>query len=122
VNEIRICSNIQRNRRAVRELADSQFRFVPGFLGNRTVALQSVNFPDRYVRADANGVRIDPFEDSDAYGRATSFTQVRGLADGKAISLNVGADSYLIHDRGRLVVGRPGNDRDARRRATFRLE
>jgi hypothetical protein len=106
----------------VRELADSQFRFVPGFLGSGTVALQSVNFPDRYVRVDGDAIRIDPFEDTDAYGRAASFVRVPGLADSKAISLNVGADFYLIHDRGRLVTGKPGNDRDARRRATFRLE
>lgn len=106
----------------VRELGDTQFRFVPGFLGAGTTALQSVNFPDRYVRVDGDSLRIDPFEDTDAYGRAASFVRVPGLADGSAISLNVGADSYLIHDRGRLVVGRPGNDRDARRRATFRLE
>ncbi|WP_313887889.1 family 43 glycosylhydrolase [Lentzea alba] len=106
----------------VRELADSQFRFVPGFLGSGTVALQSVNFPDRYVRVDGDAIRIDPYEDTDAYGRATSFNRVPGLADNKAISLNVGANSYLIHDRGRLVIASPGNDRDARRRATFRLE
>ena len=106
----------------VRELADSQFRFVPGFLGSGTVALQSVNFPDRYVRVDGDSIRIDPYEDTDAYGRATSFNRVPGLADNKAISLNVGANSYLIHDRGRLVIASPGNDRDARRRATFRLE
>jgi GH43 family beta-xylosidase len=106
----------------VRELGDTQFRFVPGFLGAGTVALQSVNFPDRYVRVDGDSLRIDPFEDTDAYGRAASFVRVPGLADGSAVSLNVGADSYLIHDRGRLVVGQPGNDRDARRRATFRLE
>ncbi|MEU7476903.1 family 43 glycosylhydrolase [Lentzea sp. NPDC042327] len=106
----------------VRELADSQFRFVPGFSGSGTVALQSVNFPDRYVRVDGDVVRIDPYEDTDAYGRAASFVRVAGLADSTAISLNVGADSYLIHDRGRLVTGKPGNDRDARRRATFRLE
>ncbi|HEX8869466.1 MAG TPA: AbfB domain-containing protein, partial [Lentzea sp.] len=67
-------------------------------------------------------VRIDPFEDSDAFGRSASFNRVPGLADSSAISLNVGANSYLIHDRGRLVTGAPGNDRDARRRATFRLE
>jgi GH43 family beta-xylosidase len=106
----------------VRELGDTQFRFVPGFLGAGTTALQSVNFPDRYVRVDGDSLRIDPFEDTDAYGRAASFVRVPGLADSSAVSLNVGADSYLIHDRGRLVVGQPGNDRDARRRATFRLE
>ncbi|HUQ55234.1 family 43 glycosylhydrolase [Lentzea sp.] len=106
----------------VRDVADSQFRFAPGFLGSGTVALQSVNFPDRYVRVDSDVIRIDPFEDADAYGRAASFVRVPGLADRSAVSLRVGADTYLAHDTGRLVVSRPGGDRDARRRATFRLE
>ncbi|MDX8051762.1 family 43 glycosylhydrolase [Lentzea sp. BCCO 10_0798] len=106
----------------VRDLGDSQFRFVPGFLGAGTVALQSVNFPDRYVRVDGDMIRIDPFEDTDAYGRAASFVRVPGLADGGAVSLRVGADTYLAHDNGRVVLSRPGRDRDARRRATFRLE
>ncbi|MEU3644655.1 family 43 glycosylhydrolase [Lentzea sp. NPDC034063] len=106
----------------VREVADSQFRFVPGFLGAGTVAVQSVNFPDRYVRVDGDAIRIDPFEDTDAYGRAASFVRVPGLADRAAVSLRVGADTYLAHDNGRVVLSRPGSDRDARRRATFRLE
>ncbi|WP_434443205.1 family 43 glycosylhydrolase [Lentzea sp. E54] len=106
----------------VRELGDTQFRFVPGFLGSGTVALQSVNFPDRYVRVDGDSFRIDPFEDTDAYGRAASFVRVAGLADSSAVSLRVGADRYVAHDNGRVVLSKPGNDRDARRRATFRLE
>ncbi|KOV82929.1 alpha-arabinofuranosidase [Nocardia sp. NRRL S-836] len=105
----------------VRELADTQFRFVPGFLGTGTVAVQSVNFPDRYVRVDGDVIRVDPFEDTDAYGRAASFTRVPGLADSTAVSLRVGTDNYLAHDTGRFVVARPGADREARRRATFRL-
>ncbi|SMC92868.1 family 43 glycosylhydrolase [Lentzea albidocapillata] len=106
----------------VRDLGDSQFRFVPGLLGAGTVAVQSVNFPDRYVRVDGDVIRIDPFEDTDAYGRAASFVRVPGLADRGAVSLRVGADTYLAHDNGRVVLSRPGSDRDARRRATFRLE
>ncbi|MGW4116206.1 family 43 glycosylhydrolase [Actinosynnema sp. NPDC004786] len=108
---------------AVREVADSQFRFVPGFLGAGTVAVQSVNFPDRYARVDGAAVRIDPYEDSDAYGRAASFVRVPGLADRDAVSLRSAADpqAYLSHDTGRLVVARPGGDRRARERATFRV-
>ncbi|WP_330274793.1 family 43 glycosylhydrolase [Lentzea sp. NBC_00516] len=106
----------------VRDVGDSQFRFVPGFLGAGTVAVQSVNFPDRYVRVDGDVIRIDPFEDTDVYGRAASFVRVPGLADGGAVSLRAGADTYLAHDNGRVVLSRPGSARDARRRATFRLE
>ncbi|MGX7827975.1 family 43 glycosylhydrolase [Actinokineospora sp. 24-640] len=106
----------------VRDLADSQFRFVPGFLGAGTVALRSVNFPDRYVRADGSVLRIDPYEDTDAYGRAAGFLRVPGLADQSAVSLRLLADpsSYVTHDTGRLTVATPGS-RNARLRATFRL-
>ncbi|SDG60124.1 Beta-xylosidase, GH43 family [Lentzea fradiae] len=105
----------------VRELADTQFRFVPGLLGAGTVSLQSVNYPDRYVRVDSSSIRIDPFEDSDAYGRAASFVRISGLGDSSAVSLRVGTDTYLAHDTGRFVVSKPDNDQQARRRATFRL-
>ncbi|ONI80467.1 alpha-arabinofuranosidase [Saccharothrix sp. ALI-22-I] len=107
----------------VREVADSQFRFVPGFLGAGTVAVQSVNFPDRYARVDGTAIRIDPYEDADAYGLAASFVRVPGLTDRGAVSLRLAADpaAYLAHDTGRLVVSKPGDDRRARERATFRL-
>jgi GH43 family beta-xylosidase len=104
----------------VRELADSQFRFGPGHLGAGTVSLASVNFPGRYVRV-ADILRVDPFEDTDAYGRAASFVRERGLADPDAVSLRLVTDSraYLAHESGRLVVARPGRGRAERERATF---
>jgi hypothetical protein len=92
----------------VRELADSQFRFVPGRSGGETVSLQSVNFPDRFVRVTPAGLRIDPVEEgSDAYAAEASFRRLPGLANPKGVSLqSVSAPgSYLRHDKGRLVVG-----------------
>ena len=44
----------------VRELADTQFRFVDGFAGDGTESLQSVGFPDRYLRVVDGTVRLDP--------------------------------------------------------------
>jgi len=108
---------------AVRELADTQFRFGPGHLGAATVSLASVNHPDRYVRI-ADVARIDPYEDSEAYGAATSFVRRPGLADREAVSLRLITDpgAYLAHDgSGRLVVARPGGGRAERERATFLL-
>jgi hypothetical protein len=70
-----------------------------------------VNFPDRQVRVTADGMpRIDPFEDTDAYGRATSFLREPGLADPRAISLRLpGTLTYLAHDgRGRVILAQPG--------------
>ncbi|MDQ2584132.1 family 43 glycosylhydrolase [Saccharothrix yanglingensis] len=108
----------------VRELGDSQFRLVDGFLGAGTTAVQSVNFPDRYARVDGASLRVDPYEDSDAYGRTASFVRVAGLAGRDGVSLRLAADParYVAHDGvGRLVLTAPGNDRGARERATFRL-
>ncbi|MFC6089934.1 family 43 glycosylhydrolase [Saccharothrix lopnurensis] len=108
----------------VRELADSQFRFEPGLLGSGTTSIRSVNHPTRYVRFDGASLRLDPNEGTDAYRRAASFTRVAGLADRDGVSLRLSADrsAYVAHDgSGRLVVARPGHDRRARERATFRL-
>jgi hypothetical protein len=88
----------------VRELADSQFRFVPGFAGNGTEAIQSVNFPDRYVRVAGGAVRIDPFEPGAAYAGQASFRRVR-RANGVALQLATDATAYLRHERGRLTTG-----------------
>jgi GH43 family beta-xylosidase len=107
----------------VRDVADSWFRFTPGHLGNGTVSVQSVSFPNHYVRAGEGVLRIEPFADSDDYGRATSFLRVPGLVDRSAVSLRLLDDSraYLTHDNGRVVVARPGGGRAERERATFRV-
>lgn len=91
----------------VRELADSQFRFVPGHSGGDTVSVQSVNFPDRYVRVTSTGLRIDPVETAGTYAAEASFQRLPGLANPKGVSLRSVASpgSYLRHDKGRLVLG-----------------
>ena len=106
----------------VRELADSQFRFVPGFLEPGRTALQSVNFPDRYVVVDGTTLRIDPYTESDAYGHASGFVRVPGLADHRALSLRLSTDAsaYVTHEGGRLTVTRPRGRAD-QERATFWL-
>ena len=107
----------------VREVADSWFRFVPGNLGNGTVSIQSVNFPNHYVRVAEGVLRVEPFVDADDYGRATSFVRLRGLVDRSAVSFRLLDDSraYISHDNGRLVVAQPGGGRAERERATFRI-
>jgi GH43 family beta-xylosidase len=92
----------------VRELADSQFRFMPGKAGTDTVSLQSVNFPDRFVRVTGTSLRIDPVDEaSSTYAAEASFRRQPGLANPRGVSLqSVSAPgSYLRHDKGRLVVG-----------------
>jgi GH43 family beta-xylosidase len=108
----------------VREVADSWFRFTPGHLGAGTVSVQSGNFPNHYVRAGEGVLRIEPYAETDEYGRSTSFVRVPGLADRSAVSLRLLDDSgaYIAHDNGRLVIARPGRGRAERERSTFRLE
>jgi hypothetical protein len=91
----------------VRELADSQFRFVPGHSGGDRVSLQSVDSPDRYVRATSTGVRIDPVEATGTCAAEASFQRLPGLANPRGMSLQSVASpgAYLRHDKSRLVLG-----------------
>lgn len=106
----------------VRRLAESQFRFVPAFLGPDRVALQSVDLPDRYVRVDGDSLTLSAYADTDEYGRTTGFVRTPGLADERAVSLRVpdDPDTYVTHVEGNLRLTRP-RGRAERERATFRL-
>jgi hypothetical protein len=103
---------------AVRELADSQFRFVAGLAGEGTVSIQSVNFPDRYWRVDGASLRIDPVDAGSAYATQASFRRVPGLATSSGISLELSdrPGVYVRHDKGTLTVGKPSGSK-----STFRL-
>ncbi|MCW6003320.1 family 43 glycosylhydrolase [Micromonospora sp. CPCC 205371] len=104
-------------------LADSQFRFVarsppggprgpppggaappPGFAGEGTESIQSVDFPDRYVRVVDGAVRLDPVESSVGYAGQASFRRVPRTT-GVSIQLVSDSRGYLTHDGGRLIVG-----------------
>ena len=86
----------------VRELADSQFRFVPGLAGGTTESIQSVNFPDRYARVVDGVVRLDPVEAGDAFAAQASF---RRVAHGGGSRIQVAATGgYLSRDGGTLTV------------------
>jgi GH43 family beta-xylosidase len=105
----------------VRELADTQYRFVPGFAGDATESIQSVNFPDRYIRVVDGAVRIDPFEAGVDYAVQASFRRIPGnrrMPGNSGVSLQLAGDGtrYLRHERGRLTTG-PADGA----RTTFRL-
>ncbi|NHC14505.1 family 43 glycosylhydrolase [Motilibacter deserti] len=86
-------------------LGDTQFRFVPGFAGAGTESIQSVNYPDRYVRVTATGqVRIDPFEAGAAYAGQASFRRIPAKK-GYQLQLAGDGSKYLLHDKGALTVG-----------------
>ncbi|RJK97784.1 family 43 glycosylhydrolase [Vallicoccus soli] len=110
---VRHAESVVRVDRDVRELADTQWRFVPGLAGQGTESLQSVNHPDRYVRVVDGVVRIDPVEEGAAFAGQASF---RRVARDKGWALQVaGSGAYLVHASGRLTTARrPG------RQGTFR--
>lgn len=93
---------VLRAEAGVRQLADMQFRFVPGFAGSGTESLQSVNFPNRYVRISGTTVRIDPVESGTAYAGQASF---RRVASGAGVTLQSAAGAYLRHEAGRITTG-----------------
>ncbi|MFJ9519904.1 family 43 glycosylhydrolase [Kitasatospora sp. NPDC101801] len=71
----------------VTNLADSQFRTVPGLSGSGTVSLESANFPGYYLRSRPNGeVWVDKSDGSTAFEDSASFFQRSGLADSAAVS------------------------------------
>jgi GH43 family beta-xylosidase len=99
----------------VRALGDTQFRFVPGFAGAGTESIQSVTFPDRYLRVADGAVRVDPAGSGAAYAGQASFRRIHAHG---GVSLQVAGDPtrYLRHDRGRLIAGTASGAR-----TTFRL-
>ena len=94
----------------VRELGDSQFRFVPGLAGAGTESIQSVDFPDRYLRVDGATVRVDALGAGDGFAGQASFTRTRS-GKGIALQLADGTGRYLLHDRGVLTAGPASNKR-----------
>lgn len=106
---VRHADSVLRVDAAVRELADTQFRFVPGLAGAGTESVGSVNFPDRYVRVVDGRVRLEPVQAGDAFTAQASFRRIpRGRVDrgwGVALQLAGDADAYLRHDHGRLTAG-----------------
>ncbi|WP_233513649.1 family 43 glycosylhydrolase [Micromonospora craterilacus] len=89
----------------VRELDDTQFRFVAGFAGGDTESIQSVNYPDRYVRVVDGVVRIDPVQGGSGYAGEASFRRVLRPNGGVSLQLAGAPGSYLRHRRGVLGVG-----------------
>lgn len=65
----------------VTNLADSQFRGVPGLAGTGTVSLESANFPGYYLRHKNFEVWVEKNDGTTVFRGDASFTQRAGLAD-----------------------------------------
>ncbi|MEU1557405.1 family 43 glycosylhydrolase [Streptomyces scabiei] len=65
----------------VTNLADSQFRVVPGLAGTGTVSIESANFPGYYLRHKNFEVWVEKNDGTTVFRSDASFTQRAGLAD-----------------------------------------
>jgi GH43 family beta-xylosidase len=107
----------------VTNLADSQFRLVPGLAGTGTVSLESTNFPGYYLRHRNSEVWVEKNDGSGIFTGDASFYRRAGLADGTAVSLeslNL-PGSYVRNLDGLLYVRELSTGQD-RAEATFTLE
>ncbi|MGW6547372.1 family 43 glycosylhydrolase [Streptomyces massasporeus] len=70
----------------VTNLADSQFRVVPGLTGSGTVSLESANFPGYYLRHRNFEVWLEKNDGSARFASDATFRQRAGLADPAGVS------------------------------------
>jgi GH43 family beta-xylosidase len=107
----------------VTNLADSQFRIVPGLAGSGTISLESTNNPGHYLRHRDLEVWLDRDNGSARFHADASFTLRAGRADPAGVSfesVNL-PGRYIRHAAGLLFV-QPAKTTAARAAATFSLE
>jgi GH43 family beta-xylosidase len=107
----------------VTNLADSQFRIVPGLAGSGTVSLESTNFPGYFLRHRNFEVWVEQGDGSQLFRGDASFFRRTGLADPAAVSFEAAnfAGRYLRQSQSLLYV-QVASDATARSDATFHLE
>ncbi len=105
----------------VANLADSQFRIVPGLTGSGTVSLESANFPGYYLRHKNFELWVERSDGSALFRNDATFYQRAGLA-GSGISLESVnfAGRCMRHSGGLLYVQAVTSS--AYGDATFQLE
>ncbi len=106
----------------VHPFADMQWKAVPGLADPAAVALESVNFPGRYLRHRDGEVWMDPFSDTAQYRADATWRRRPGLADPSLVSFEsfTVAGRYLRHRDG-LLYGEPAGTDTDRADATFRV-
>lgn len=107
----------------VRNLADSQFRTVPGLAGGGTVSLESANLPGSYLRESNGEVRLERDDGSAAFRSSATFRQRTGLSDAAWVSYeSYSAPGRFLRHRDFLLYVEPAATALAKADATFRLE
>ncbi|MFD6662267.1 family 43 glycosylhydrolase [Micromonospora chalcea] len=107
----------------VTNLADSQFRIVPGLAGGGSVSLESTNFPGYFLRHRAFALYVERDDGSALFDNDASFQRRPGLAAAEALSLESQNYSgrYVRHRDGLLQLEAVNTSAD-RAAATFHLE
>ncbi|EKX69354.1 alpha-arabinofuranosidase [Streptomyces ipomoeae] len=108
----------------VTNLADSQFRIVPGLAGNGTVSLESANFPGYYLRHKNFELWVEKDDGTTLFDGDASFFERSGLADSAA---GVSYESYNFPGRylrhyNNLIYAQPISTDLDRQDATFYKE
>jgi Alpha-L-arabinofuranosidase B (ABFB) domain/Glycosyl hydrolases family 43 len=112
-----------RTEAAVKPLADSQFRLVPGLAGGGTVSLESTNFPGYYLRhSNFEGwVRRD--DGTAAFRADASFTRRPGLTGSGTVSFeSVNFPGRYLRHYDNLIYVQAVSTATDRADATFILE
>ncbi|MGC4892274.1 family 43 glycosylhydrolase [Micromonospora sp. DT31] len=107
----------------VTNLADSQFRIVPGLAGAGSVSLESTNFPGYFLRHRAFALYVERDDGSTLFDGDASFQRRPGLAADAGLSLESQnyPGRYVRHRDGLLQLETVGTSAD-RVAATFHLE
>ncbi|MGP4022464.1 family 43 glycosylhydrolase [Actinomadura sp. 3N407] len=107
----------------VAELADSQFRIVPGLTGDGTVSLESANYPGHYLRHRDFEMWVERDDATTLFEADASFRRRPGLADPAGISLeSVNFAGRHVRRRSSLLYLEAADSTAARGDATFYLE
>ena len=83
----------------VANLADSQYRIMPGLAGTGAVSLESANFPGYYLRDRDSEVWVEQDDGSEGFARDATFHRRTGLADASGVSFEsyARAGAYIRH-------------------------
>ncbi|MQA86628.1 MAG: family 43 glycosylhydrolase [Streptosporangiales bacterium] len=109
--------------RNVTNLADSQFRMVPGLAGSGTVSLESANHPGYYLRHRDHEVWLDRDDGSTRFSRDATFHRRSGLAGPAGVSLeSYNRPGRHVGHSAHLLYVQPAETPAARADATFYLE
>ncbi|MDG4773207.1 family 43 glycosylhydrolase [Solwaraspora sp. WMMD792] len=106
----------------VANLADSQFRVVPGLANSAGISLESTNFPGYYLRHRNHQIWVEANDGSNLFRQDATFMARAGLADVGKLSLeSVNYPGQYVRHRDGLLYLEAVPDAAGRASATFAL-